>query len=213
MPCKKGVCPGGKRIFFFMPQLTIDVPETLMPLLASKAEACGETPEAFIVSYLSDTLEYHHENVTVLTGGDSDFHEQLEDLLEERDKGTFVPVSDDLVERVLEKAKWNGFKGKTLTVDYLRHMHPDVGEVDLVGIAEYVAMGDPDAARRAVSAIGDMFKLLADQPLLGSEDHSLRQSLKGIRMIMAANCYTIYYRPLAENGGARILCVLGGAYD
>ena len=31
--------------------------------------------------------------------------------------------------------------------DPLQHMHPDVGEVDLVGIAEHIAMDDPKAAK------------------------------------------------------------------
>ncbi|MGV3659595.1 MAG: hypothetical protein ACO1TE_05405 [Prosthecobacter sp.] len=64
-----------------MPLLTIDVPETLMPLLTSKAEACGETLEQFIVTYLSSTLEYLNDDVAVLIGIPE---------LEKRDKGPIV---------------------------------------------------------------------------------------------------------------------------
>lgn len=85
-----------------MPQLTIDVPETLMPLLARKAEGWHETLEKFIVSYLSVSLE--HDGHETPQGMTSEEQERLEDLLEERDKGPFVPVPDDLVERVMEKA-------------------------------------------------------------------------------------------------------------
>jgi len=85
-----------------MPQLIIDVPETLMPLLTRKAEVVRETPEEFIVSYLSVNLEHDgHEAAQSMT---SEEQERLEDILEERDKGPFVSVPEDLVERVMEKA-------------------------------------------------------------------------------------------------------------
>lgn len=87
-----------------MPLLTIDVPETLMPLLASKAGACGKTPEDFIIGYLSDTLEYLNDDVAVLTGYGTIDPEALENILDGRDKGPFVPVPEDLVQRVMEKA-------------------------------------------------------------------------------------------------------------
>jgi hypothetical protein len=85
-----------------MPQFTIDVPETLMPLLTRKAEGWRETPEEFIVNYLSVNLEHDDRDPT--EGMRSEAQERVEDILEERDKGPFVPVPDDLVERVMEKA-------------------------------------------------------------------------------------------------------------
>lgn len=99
--------------------------------------------------------------------------------------------------------------------DPVQHMHPDVGEADLVEIAEHIAVDDPDAAKRVVSAIRDMFILLAGHPLLGTKYHPLRRSLKGIRMITVTDYpnYLIYYRPLPENAGVRILYVLHGARD
>ncbi|MHB1080595.1 MAG: type II toxin-antitoxin system RelE/ParE family toxin [Prosthecobacter sp.] len=99
--------------------------------------------------------------------------------------------------------------------DPVQHMHPDVGEVDLVEIAEHIALDDPEAAKRVVSAIRDMFVLLAGHPLLGTEYHPLRRSLQGIRMITVPEypSYLIYYRPPKETGGVRILYVLHGARD
>jgi hypothetical protein len=82
-----------------MPQITIDVPETLMPLLTRKAEIVQETPEQYIVSHLTVTLEKDDEE-----GMRAEERERLEDILEERDKGPFVPVPHDLVERVMEQA-------------------------------------------------------------------------------------------------------------
>ena len=99
--------------------------------------------------------------------------------------------------------------------DPLRHMHPEVGEVDLVEIAEHIAKDDPEAARKVVSAIRDMFIFLACHPLLGTEYHPLRRFLQGIRMITVPEYlnYLIYYRPLPENAGVRILYVIHGARD
>lgn len=67
--------------------------------------------------------------------------------------------------------------------DPLQHMHPDVGTIDLAGIAEHIASDNPEAARRVVIAIRDMFVLLSGHPLAGTEYHPLRRSLKGVRMI------------------------------
>lgn len=85
-----------------MPRITIDVPEKLMPLLTRKAEIVQETPEEYIVSCLSVTLE--NDEGEALHGMTPEEQERLEDILEERDKGPFVPVPDNLVERVMEQA-------------------------------------------------------------------------------------------------------------
>lgn len=96
-----------------------------------------------------------------------------------------------------------------------RHMHPAVEEVDLVEIASYIAQDDPDAARRVVAAVHEMFRLLARHPLLGTEYSPLRRTLKGIRMIPVTEFrnYLIYFRPLPANAGVRILYVLHAARD
>ena len=66
-----------------------------------------------------------------------------------------------------------------------------------------------------MSAIRDMFILLADHPLLGTDYHPLRRSLQGVRMITVPEYpnHLIYYRPLPENVGVRILYVIHGARD
>jgi len=99
--------------------------------------------------------------------------------------------------------------------DPLQHMHPDVEDVDLVEIAEHIASDDPVAAKRVVSAIRDTFILLAGHSLLGTEYSPLRRTLNGVRMITVTEYpnYLIYYRPLPEDAGVRILYVLHGARD
>ncbi|MFN0076213.1 MAG: hypothetical protein ACKVY0_07045 [Prosthecobacter sp.] len=81
-----------------MPQLTIDLPETIMPALTRKAEGWQQTPESFLSSYVVLCLENDEQPAA------DPAREALEDILEERDKGPFVPVPDDLVERVMRKA-------------------------------------------------------------------------------------------------------------
>ncbi|GEP44611.1 type II toxin-antitoxin system RelE/ParE family toxin [Brevifollis gellanilyticus] len=95
------------------------------------------------------------------------------------------------------------------------HMHPDVGEIDLVEIAEFIALDDPDAARRVVQTIRDTFPLLATQPKLGTELHPVRSVLRGLRMmpVMAYPNYLIYYFPPPLDAGVRILYVLHAARD
>jgi plasmid stabilization system protein ParE len=94
-------------------------------------------------------------------------------------------------------------------------MHPDVEDIDLVEIAEYIIPDNPDAARAVLEAIRDTFLILAREPLLGTEYHPIRQVLRGIRMfpVTAYPNYLIYYRPLPDNTGVRILYVLNAARD
>jgi hypothetical protein len=84
-----------------MPQFTIDVPETIMPLLSERASGWKQSPEDFIVTYLGFALRYDGGLIQEQT---NPANEHLEDILEERDKGPFAPVPHDLVERVMEKA-------------------------------------------------------------------------------------------------------------
>ena len=55
------------------------------------------------------------------------------------------------------------------------HMHPDVEDIDLVEIAEYILLENSNAARSVVKAIRDTFTLLAGQPFLGTEYHFEKQ--------------------------------------
>ncbi len=79
-----------------MPEFTIHLPETLVPLLNRKAKEKNETPESYLSSFFAVSLKDEQESDPA--------RQQLEDILEERDKGPFVPVPHDLVERVMEKA-------------------------------------------------------------------------------------------------------------
>lgn len=78
-----------------MPQLTIDVPETLMPLLIQKAAAFGETLEKFIVNWLSTTLECLNDDVAMIVGIDPEGQARIEGMVEERDKGPSIPPPRD----------------------------------------------------------------------------------------------------------------------
>ena len=79
-----------------MPQLTIDLPEAIIPTLTRKAMERNESPESYLASFAIVSLEDESEADPA--------RERLEDILEKRMKGPFVPVPDNLVERVMEKA-------------------------------------------------------------------------------------------------------------
>lgn len=79
-----------------MPQFTIELPETVMPALTRKAAERDESPESCLAAIAVVSLEDE--------AASDPARERLEDILEERMKGPFVPVPDDLVERVMGKA-------------------------------------------------------------------------------------------------------------
>lgn len=72
-----------------MPQFTIELPEAVMPALARKAQGWNKSPEGFLSSYLVSFLE--NDNEAPVAGK---AREALEDILEERDKGPFVTITD-----------------------------------------------------------------------------------------------------------------------
>jgi hypothetical protein len=88
-------------IQFVMPQLTINLPENVMPWLARQAESENTTPERYITSHVLYSMKQEESCDQVSS---APRQRQLEDVLEERDKGPFVPVPNDLVDRVMEKA-------------------------------------------------------------------------------------------------------------
>lgn len=94
-------------------------------------------------------------------------------------------------------------------------IHPDVKDDDLVEITSYIASDNPVAADHVYEAITELFNQLARHPLMGTEYSPLRRSLKGIRMMVVTEYpnYLIYYRPLPEEAGVRILYVLHAARD
>lgn len=71
-----------------MPKLTIDLPDAIMPALTRKAEGWKQTPEGFLSSYLMLCLENDEQPYA------DPAREALEDILEERDKGPFVTITD-----------------------------------------------------------------------------------------------------------------------
>ena len=84
-----------------MPQLTIDLPEAAMPWLTRQAENENTTPERYLISHVLYSMKQDESCVQECA---DPTNKQLEDLLEERDKGPFVPVPHDLVDRVMMKA-------------------------------------------------------------------------------------------------------------
>ncbi len=94
-------------------------------------------------------------------------------------------------------------------------IHPDVLAIDTQEIADHIAMDDENAAALVLSEIDAAYHLLARHPLLGTEYHPIRRVLKGIRMFVVTEHpnYLIYYRPLHDDAGVRILYVLHAARD
>ena len=81
-----------------MPHLTIDLPEAAMPWLTRQAENENTTPERYIISHVLYSMNQEESCATA--------QRQLEDILEERDKGPFVRITDSkaLRERIMDRA-------------------------------------------------------------------------------------------------------------
>ena len=90
-----------------MPKLTIDLPDTIMPALTRKAEGWQQTLESFLSSYVVLCLENDEQPAA------DPAREALEDILEERDRGPFVEITDmnalreRVMSRVAERLKKN----------------------------------------------------------------------------------------------------------
>ncbi|MDH4451754.1 MAG: hypothetical protein QE570_01060 [Verrucomicrobiota bacterium] len=82
-----------------MPEFTIQLPETLVPLLNRKAKEKNESPESYLASFFAVSLEDEQEADPA--------RQQLEDILEERDKGPFITITDmkALKEEVMTKVR------------------------------------------------------------------------------------------------------------
>ncbi len=93
-------------------------------------------------------------------------------------------------------------------------VHPEVDN-DLIELSAYIAMNNPAAAVAVERAITSMFELLACKPQMGAEFHPIRHTLRGIRMFVVTEYpnYLIYYRPLPDDLGVRILYVMHAARD
>ena len=90
-------------IHFVMPQLTINLPENVMPWLARQAESENTTPESYLVSYVISRSLSQEEKEPAYT---DPAQKQLEEMLLERDQGPFIRITDSkaLRERVMAKA-------------------------------------------------------------------------------------------------------------
>ena len=80
---------------------------------------------------------------------------------------------------------------------------------DLKGIRDYIARDDAEAARRVVTRLRDMARLLAGAPALGRRRPELGRDLRSF----VADSYVLFYRPLAGATGIELARVLPGACD
>lgn len=84
-----------------MPQLTIHLPDALMPYLNRKASEGDKSAEDYMISLLEmNQWQDEHRDVFHHPG-----QAELEDVLEARDKGPFIPVPDNLTEIVMGKVR------------------------------------------------------------------------------------------------------------
>lgn len=92
-------------------------------------------------------------------------------------------------------------------------IHAGVESVDLVEIASYISRDNPDAAARVLDAIEQTFVRLAAFPETGTRYHAVRKTLVGLRMVPVPRFrnYLIFYVPLPDNEGIRVLYVINAA--
>lgn len=80
---------------------------------------------------------------------------------------------------------------------------------DLRGIRDYIAKDNPEAARRVVTRLRDLARLLAGAPYLGRRRPELGSDLRSF----VADPYVLFYRPLQGAAGIELARVLHGARD
>jgi toxin ParE1/3/4 len=80
---------------------------------------------------------------------------------------------------------------------------------DLRGIHDYIAKDDSEAARRVMTRLRDMARLLAGAPALGRRRPELGSELRSF----VADRYVLFYRPLPGATGIELARVLHGARD
>ncbi len=83
---------------------------------------------------------------------------------------------------------------------------------DLLGIARYISKERPQAAVRVIQALRESLRLIASNPLMGTDCNQLRP---GLRMFVAsrpANRYAIFFRPSADDL-LEIVAVVDSARD
>jgi len=80
---------------------------------------------------------------------------------------------------------------------------------DLFEIWSYIAMDSIPEADELIREISEVFRLLADNPRMGSRREELAESLRAFPV----KNYVIYYRPLSKEEGITVVRVLNGAQD
>jgi toxin ParE1/3/4 len=80
---------------------------------------------------------------------------------------------------------------------------------DLRAIRDYIATDNAQAARRVVTRLRDLARLLAGAPALGRRRPEVGRDLRSF----VANPYVLFYRPLAGGSGIELARVLHGARD
>src|SRR5262245_49849513 len=85
---------------------------------------------------------------------------------------------------------------------------PEAGR-DLRGIRDYIARDNPEAARRVMTRLRDLARLLAGALALGRRRPELGRDLRSF----VADSYVLFYHPLPGGSGIELVRVLHGARD
>jgi toxin ParE1/3/4 len=80
---------------------------------------------------------------------------------------------------------------------------------DLREIRDYIAKDDPGAARRVLTRLRDVARMLAGAPAMGRARPELGADIRSF----AADRYVPFYRPLRRAAGIQLVRVLHGARD
>lgn len=86
------------------------------------------------------------------------------------------------------------------------HKRPQA-DVDLDAIWSYIAVDNVSAANALIERIGQVFKMLVQNPLAGRERPELRKHLRSFPV----GSYVVFYFPLAD--GIEIVRVMNGRQD
>jgi toxin ParE1/3/4 len=80
---------------------------------------------------------------------------------------------------------------------------------DLRAIRDHIAQDDPPAARRVVTRLRDMARLLSGAMAMGRARPELGPEIRSF----VADRYVLFYRPLSDPAGIQLIRVLHGARD
>lgn len=80
---------------------------------------------------------------------------------------------------------------------------------DLREIRDHIAQDDPQAARRVVTRLRDLARMLAGAPAIGRDRPELGVHIRSF----VADRYLLFYRPPRRAAGIELVRVLHGARD